>query len=105
MNKKDLVKAFEKEIEKISKEKLEEFVEDIYGRIVVLTPVDTGNLRSNFYKEKNKDRIKIGNHAPYANNILIFGRRKINGKLMGSEQLPDGILPYIKSWIKEAENK
>jgi hypothetical protein len=94
------IKAIEKEAEK----KLKEVVEEFTDRIQIMSPVDTGNLKDNFQEPKKTSKgYKIINSAPYATSILIYGRREEDGKMVGSEQLPDGILPHIRKWIKEIE--
>ncbi len=60
------------------------------------SPVDTGNLRASWTKlEKIKDGYQFTNTATYA-DILASGRRKVNGRWYGSEQMPDGIAPIIE---------
>ncbi len=60
------------------------------------SPVDLGHFRSSWTKlKKIKDGYQFTNTATYA-DILATGRRKVNGKWYGSEQLPDGIAPIIE---------
>jgi len=69
----------------------EEEVEKLKDEIVIITPVDTGFLKSSFQNVmKISDfKYKIINTANYSESILIDGK---------SQQLPHGIIPHIKNW-------
>jgi len=59
------------------------------------TPVDTSFLKNSWDLERlGKLSWRISNNADYADYALL-GRRIVNGKMVGSEQLPDGIQPII----------
>jgi len=85
---------------------LEQEVVSLNEKIIEMTPVDTGFLRSAFNPvSNNNNRFKISNNTQYAYSVLILGRRTENGKPEGSAQLPEGILPTIRQWKKTLEKR
>lgn len=85
------------EFKKIVAEKMEKTVNSLLQEMKEITPVDTGDLRDNYELTKKSDtHYSISNDLTYAHQILAVGRV---GKL-GSEQLPDGILPFVHDFVR-----
>lgn len=70
-------------------------IDDVYQYFVKQTPRDSGNARRN--TKLNKHTIEAG--YDYA-SILDAGRRRENGRMLGSRQAPQGM---TKPTIKQAE--
>ena len=99
----------DKEMSEMKKEAEKQFrtvVVALQKEIVSLTPVDTGNLKGsiNDYGVKGaKDKLRISSNQEsdnYSYSLMIKGRRMEGGIMRGSLQLPMGILPYVRSAIK-----
>ena len=71
---------------------------ELYEEMKLKTPVDTGELKESYKFEKVDDfEYKISNNAKHAHQILALGRV---GK-QGSQKLPDGILPFVSSFVSK----
>ena len=78
------------------KEKMRDKMDELLEEMIDITPVDTGDLKNNYeLSEIKENQYKIRNDLTYAHQILAIGRV---GK-QGSEQLPDGILPFVSDFV------
>jgi hypothetical protein len=94
------------------KKKIREYIkkqmEQMYTHLKNITPVDTGELKENweeeYYENNYQQHFEFINDKDYARVILIEGIHNDpydDGKLKGSDQLPDGILPYVYYKLKK----
>ena len=105
-NMNDLNNQIKEQFEEIDKElakTLDDKITELEDVMIAATPVDSGNLRDNYIKYIDNKELKatIENLADYSNSILLLGRRTINGKVYGSKQLPQGIIPIVEQWRKQ----
>ena len=90
------------EFEKLLQEELESGINELKKEIIPITPIDKGDLKQSYEIKKNYDlSVSLINDRDYAHQILTLGR---TGPGLGSLQLPDGILPFIKQWVKTKES-
>lgn len=59
------------------------------------TPVDTGQLKTAWTINPVGDGFLISNNMNYA-SYIFNGRRIVDGKMLGSIQMPDGVAPFIQ---------
>lgn len=77
----------------------------LHAELVVKTPVATGYLKNSWeIEEIKKLHWRISNNSDYADYALM-GRRMLGGKMVGSEQLPDGISPILIKYDDELEKR
>lgn len=100
----DILKEFEA-IERKKDDAILSVAIELRAELVKSTPVDTGNLRGSWTAlTKTDDGYRFGNSAIYA-DIVLTGRRIVNGKTYGSEQLPEGIAPIIQKYNEILQQK
>lgn len=112
------IQDFLNEIEETALEMFKEKVDEIHKEVVKLTPVDTKNLKESIeaygVQRESKYVYSIGsvpmgpwNHRTedYSNIIMTWGRVRLNGKMYGSTQLPNGIRPHIRRMLKGSNIK
>lgn len=99
-----LLKEFDEIIDKKDKVLLAVAIE-LRSALVKATPVDTSFLKSSWQPvRKTDDGYVISNTALYA-DIVLAGRRIVQGKTYGSNQLPEGIQPIIQKYNEILQEK
>jgi len=68
------------------------------------TPVDTGTLKTAWEFHKVGDGWLFSNNMNYA-SFIFNGRKVIDGKAIGSLQLPDGVFPILQRHNNELSRR
>jgi hypothetical protein len=94
------------EINELRKNLMDKFKNSVFqlqSELETMTPVDTGFLRSSWNEpiQTSNYSFHLSNDASYAYYLLVLGRHFDGNKFVGSNQLPDGVLPHIRNWAKE----
>jgi hypothetical protein len=79
-----------------------EMAANLFAELQARTPVDTGTLKSAWEMTKIGDGWLFSNNMQYA-SFIFGGIREVNGKKIGSKQLPDGVYPLIQDANKELQ--
>lgn len=90
------------EFENLVASQMNSKVNKLVKNMIAITPEDTGDLKKSYSVSKvNNFHYSIENDRTYAHQVLGLGR---TGPGLGSLQLPDGILPFIKTFIEAEDN-
>lgn len=98
---------FNKEADDILKQRdivAKSFSLELHESLVSVTPVDTGNLKGAWTWDAENNKYVSTNNMEYA-TVIDGGRREINGKMQGSEQLPHGFQPIVERSRKVLQTK
>jgi len=81
-------------------------VVNLNNELLAKTPVQTGNLRKSWQpiNKISPFEYELANESNYADDIFK-GRRMVGGRMIGSNQLPDGISPILIKYEDILENK
>jgi len=95
LSKVDIELLLKQKINKKIEEELPKVAYSLKTQAEIVTPVDTGNLKASYMLPKvTQKQIVLRNVAEYAKYILIDGK---------SKQLPQGLLPVLKDYIKRLD--
>jgi len=94
------INSIKKKLDTELKKELEVLRQDIIDK----TPIDTGKLQKSIsrFKRIESGHYRILSPLHYSYQILVLGR---TGPGMGSLQLPNGIYPEIRKWVRTLEVK
>jgi hypothetical protein len=81
-----------------------EMAANLFAELQARTPVDTGTLKSAWEMTKLNDGYLFSNSMQYA-SFIFGGIREVNGKKIGSKQLPDGLYPILQDFNVELQNR
>lgn len=81
-----------------------EMATNLLSELIKRTPVDTGTLKASWEMTKINDGWLLTNNMNYA-SFIFNGVRVVQGKKIGSNQLPDGVFPIIQRYNAELQKR
>lgn len=76
---------------------LKKYPEELKDQLIELTPKDRGNAKR---MTEMQGQYKIHANYPYA-QVLDQGRKRVNGRLQGSDQAPKGMTKPLRQWAEK----
>ena len=81
-----------------------EVAANLLAELIKRTPVDTGELKATWDMRPILDGWLLTNNMNYA-SFIFNGIRVVDGKTLGSLQMPDGVYPIIQKYNLEVQRR